>query len=200
VSWFLLDSPQRRALAPDLPGALCLPDALAREVRAVMPPRPGTGKLQQQILAQLDGVPVDVADLVSTLAGPAPTQSQYTAIHNAVHSLARGQFVELSRVYDRPKIYRVLVLKVEPAPVHIRSSDRASGSDGEAPPVTPVQRYADLTDAAWEAFGTDCGYGVEIARAALKLLEREGTPVGLLVRDDDSGKGSSPEVARVRPR
>jgi hypothetical protein len=164
-----------------------------------MPSRPGTGKLQQRILAQLDGVPVDFADLVAAVAGPEPTQSQYTAIHYAVHSLARGRFVELSRApaHAPGASYRLRVLKADPQPVHVRATDRASGIDDEAPPVTPAERYAELTGRAWQAFGTDPGYGAEIARAAVELLAAEGIAPGALVSDDDVGAGEDPGPAQV---
>lgn len=65
----------------------------------------------------------------------------------------------------------------------------------------PLEQYAQLTGEAWEAFGEDPSYGVEIAQAAVKLLAAEGiTPGGILVGDSDTGQGSEPGPAQGRPR
>jgi hypothetical protein len=216
VSWLLLDSHAREPSATDLlegsllswrpmPTAWSAPD---------MPMPRGAGRMQQRLLAQLDGVPQPVTELLAAALGRPPTRSEHVNGLAAAHGLAAAGLVTLRRVRCADGQTRLLLLKVEDRDlsdgdgaafterhgIRVLASDSAGCTDDQAPPLTPAERYADLTDAAWEAFGTDCGYGIAMAKAAVALMERDGVPVGVQVRDADQGEGSAPDIVQVQPR
>ena len=57
-----------------------------------MPTVKGSGKLQQAILAHLDGVPRTAREVITEIVSGTPTESQYNGLHRAARPLiATGQ-------------------------------------------------------------------------------------------------------------
>jgi hypothetical protein len=124
----------------------------------------GGGKLQQAILAQLDGQPRYARDIIAELVGGTPTPAQYNAAHRAARSLITQGRV---RGWLGPGQHHPLVL----LKVGRWVGDHDGGTFTERQQA--VDPLADFTDEAWRAFATDCGYATDICQAAVALARSE---------------------------
>jgi hypothetical protein len=129
-----------------------------------MPAVKGGGKLQQAILASLDGQPRAARDVIIELVGGEPTELEYNSAHRATRSLvASGQLrAWLDHGPRRPP--HLVLLKVDR---WISDGDSGTASERQQA-VDPLQRFV---DEAWLAFATDCGYASDIAMAARALAD-----------------------------
>jgi hypothetical protein len=145
-----------------------------------MPAVRGGGKLQQAILASLDGQPVAARDLIRRIVGGEPTPAQYNACHRTMRLLiARGQL----RGWLEPSQHHPLILlKVGR---WVGDHDGATASERQRA-VDPLQQFV---DEAWLAFSLDVGYASDIAMAA-RALDRF---------DADQAHGTEPGLPQVRP-
>jgi hypothetical protein len=131
-----------------------------------MPAVRGGGKLQQAILASLDGQPVAARDLIRQIVGGEPTEAQYNALHRAARSLvASGRLLAwLDHGPRRPP--HLILLKVGRL---VCDGDGGTASEQERA-RNPLAEY---TDRAWLAFSLDVSYATEIAEAAAALARVE---------------------------
>jgi hypothetical protein len=136
-----------------------------------MPAVRGGGRLQQAILASLDGVPRPALDLAAELVGGKPTPAQYSAFHRAARSLIAQGLLHGWLQPDR----NVKLLILSKAPCRAGDADRAMAAEHQQIQPVPVAQHParlslqEFTDEAWAAFATDCGYASDIATAAVKL-------------------------------
>jgi hypothetical protein len=146
--------------------------------------RPGTGRMERQVLAALNGQAVDVRELAAQIAGRPPTRSEYNSVSRASHQLARAGLLVITH-QPRGKgggtgPCRAMLLKVSR---QVADADGAAAADAEL-------SHGGWLDRCWSAFGQDPGYGEEICEAALKLARR--------VRDRDGGAAAEARGLEVQ--
>jgi hypothetical protein len=119
-------------------------------------------------LAALDGQPVAARELITDILGTPPRDAEYSAAHRAMRGLI--DHGELIGRIEPARNLRVLVL----AKPQRQVGDHDGGTVAEQQQIQPVLAeqprparlsLSEYTGRAWAAFGTDVGYGADIAQA-----------------------------------